>query len=1029
MANKRIDQLPPSGNDLKGTDLLAVWSDNKTERITLDAVAGYSGFTSENTFLTGGTFNDGTITLGDNSGNEINISGITSQDTFTTGATFNRGDVTLTDNNGGNVGVTINTDYYNTYFVSPNGDDSTGVRGDLFKPFKTISAARNKVVSEISASTVTGDTLIYVYPGQYEEAEIQYQNGNFYFSPGVELTTILPPSSATPDNYTLFKLGSSLEYHSNIYSATTCNVYGHVNVNIPRRFDTSSGWGGQVFDAQGDSTSYFEFDNIFVGGGNGFNVRDNSNVTVIGNEIKLDYTDYCFNFRGTSISRVEVNKITGGFDTFSYGVIYRDFDGISQFTVDELLSEPSWKSVGFVNINEGCDINFTAGVIRHTVYSAATDYPIAVDNMEGGIIRLNGTINALTGGIKTERSGGGIVEMNMDITSGLYPVTFQSSNNTVGHTFKYNGDFRLNDPNVTYGAFLLSDCVNYISGSISDLSGAGIGWGITANNPAVVNIGDLVIKDINNEVFKGSSTYNIEGSLYTEKEITGVSFNGQYQLLDKTVVDELQIRNLGTGTTVNNLGIDSNGNVVVGTDLVGDTSYWTSGSTGNYSIKQVNDTNLDALNNYSTAMGDTTISSGVTSISSGVYTLSNGVGSFAGGNNQDYTNNSNTSPTGGIYGQDITGITIDSNTYYIIASGEGSFAHGVSTAEGPLYVGPNSSGVGGVGSQVFGKDNVNTGNYTGVFGDSNYVKTSNYSLLYGRSNYLYSTATYPSNLMGGINNTLTGNSSNNIIHGNSNQVSIITDTIVGGRQNVVNNTAYSVINGYLNTVSVGNSLITGINNNLQGSHVLNVGSSNTSDIGTSYLFMLGDGNTISAEEFTNVINGSGNSILSGGDYSSILNGSNNTISSPYSTIINGVNNSITSGSRSVILGGQNITATNNDTVYTPNLEVTGREILSETVATGSTSGLTVDWSLSNNFEYTITTDVTISFSNDSNGQTLVMAIKQDGTGGHTVTWPSSVQWAAGGTEPTQTTTADVADVYTLVKINGTVYGSYIQNFT
>jgi hypothetical protein len=33
MPNKRIDQLPPSGNDIKGTDLFPIFSENKTERI------------------------------------------------------------------------------------------------------------------------------------------------------------------------------------------------------------------------------------------------------------------------------------------------------------------------------------------------------------------------------------------------------------------------------------------------------------------------------------------------------------------------------------------------------------------------------------------------------------------------------------------------------------------------------------------------------------------------------------------------------------------------------------------------------------------------------------------------------------------------------------------------------------------------------------------------------------------------------------------------------------------------------------
>ena len=118
MSNKRIDQLPPSGNDLKGTDLLAVWSDNKTERITLDSVAGYSGFTSENTFLTGGTFNDGTITLSDKSGNNISVSGISDTYVISGFYTPSASTITFTNNSGQTFNVTGVTQSSDVFWTS-----------------------------------------------------------------------------------------------------------------------------------------------------------------------------------------------------------------------------------------------------------------------------------------------------------------------------------------------------------------------------------------------------------------------------------------------------------------------------------------------------------------------------------------------------------------------------------------------------------------------------------------------------------------------------------------------------------------------------------------------------------------------------------------------------------------------------------------------------------------------------------------------------------------------------------------------
>ena len=110
------------------------------------------------------------------------------------------------------------------------------------------------------------------------------------------------------------------------------------------------------------------------------------------------------------------------------------------------------------------------------------------------------------------------------------------------------------------------------------------------------------------------------------------------------------------------------------------------------------------------------------------------------------------------------------------------------------------------------------------------------------------------------------------------------------------------------------------------------------------------------------------------------------------------------------------------------LTVRGREILNETVGTITTTASTIDWSLGNNYEYTLNTGTTISFSDDENGQIISVALIQDGTGSHTVSWPASTKWGAGGTEPTMTSTSGSTDVYTLIKINGTVYGSYIQDF-
>lgn len=81
------------------------------------------------------------------------------------------------------ISSTIELDTFGAvYFVSPDGDDLTGSVGDISKPWQTISAARDQAVIDALPSS-----LIYVWPGVYDETELQYQDGNLYLSAGAEI--------------------------------------------------------------------------------------------------------------------------------------------------------------------------------------------------------------------------------------------------------------------------------------------------------------------------------------------------------------------------------------------------------------------------------------------------------------------------------------------------------------------------------------------------------------------------------------------------------------------------------------------------------------------------------------------------------------------------------------------------------------------------------------------------------------------------------------------------------------------------
>ena len=75
---------------------------------------------------------------------------------------------------------------------------------------------------------------------------------------------------------------------------------------------------------------------------------------------------------------------------------------------------------------------------------------------------------------------------------------------------------------------------------------------------------------------------------------------------------------------------------------------------------------------------------------------------------------------------------------------------------------------------------------------------------------------------------------------------------------------------------------------------------------------------------------------------------------------------------------------------------------SESVQSISSSGGTsLDLLKANFFDVTLTGDVTFSFDNptsDPTGNSFTLIVQQDATGGHNITWPSSVEWH-NGTSP------------------------------
>lgn len=112
------------------------------------------------------------------------------------------------------------------------------------------------------------------------------------------------------------------------------------------------------------------------------------------------------------------------------------------------------------------------------------------------------------------------------------------------------------------------------------------------------------------------------------------------------------------------------------------------------------------------------------------------------------------------------------------------------------------------------------------------------------------------------------------------------------------------------------------------------------------------------------------------------------------------------------------------------VDVTEQLVVAKRSYSGSAavSASDIDWAAANTFHKTLSANTTVTFSNNINGQTIIVTLANDATGGYTVTWPSGVKWQ-GGTLPVQTTAASKTDVYTFIQVNGVIYGTVIQNFS
>lgn len=209
-------------------------------------------------------------------------------------------------------------------------------------------------------------------------------------------------------------------------------------------------------------------------------------------------------------------------------------------------------------------------------------------------------------------------------------------------------------------------------------------------------------------------------------------------------------------------------------------------------------------------------------------------------------------------------------------------------------------------SFITGEDDntiINSSRSAVIGGQTNVVKFGfDSGIFVGLENYINNTIPfYGSGIFAGSGNTITDSSFSSIIAGSDHTINADckASVLIGGLFNSINN-------------SVRAGVFVGTNNNITGTFIT-----------TGSTIFGGRDNTINESSYASIIGSVGSTIETDSTASVIIGGTLNSIptASQLSAIIGGQSNSVIGVNRSVVIGGLNLTATTDNTVVVPYLEV------------------------------------------------------------------------------------------------------------
>jgi len=149
----------------------------------------------------------------------------------------------------------VGMDIQRIYYVSPSGNDSTGVVGSLNYPFQTISGSVVQAKADAAAGSYhVSSSVINIMPGHYFEQDLQMDGGTYYFHPGAILS---PPVQGSATKKPLFTISDSIK---------NLKILGQGEFQLQATNDGSPTSNSTLIEGSGAGSARIEFDSIKLSG-------------------------------------------------------------------------------------------------------------------------------------------------------------------------------------------------------------------------------------------------------------------------------------------------------------------------------------------------------------------------------------------------------------------------------------------------------------------------------------------------------------------------------------------------------------------------------------------------------------------------------------------------------------------------------------------------------------------------------------------------------------------------------------------